>query len=128
VRGGHRKYTDKVVNVNFRPTDELVESLACRSARPKVTEHSVARRDLERFYWAVENDTHKFTLEEAMAVSTVIRSGMINDTSDLALVWAYVADNGEIDVALKLRKADPWYIVRLVDMVERKLLEREKGL
>ena len=101
VRHGYQKYKGNLVNINFRPTNDLDRELVSRSCRPKLTEHQVAKRDLERYYYVLNVMDNPLDEDQTAAVAAALAKG-----NRISLLWAEVADLGHTALALELFERD----------------------
>ena len=130
-------YKGTLHNIVLAPTEGTVAPLAERANRPSLTEHGVARRDLERYYWIISQlysrystsitDTVEIEVKgkELKMLERMIREGKTATADDLRLLWAEVAESGDAELAVRLRDMEPCELVKLVDYVERGLIEKE---
>jgi len=119
-------------SMHIRP-GALTPALTERADEGK-TLASVARRDLERYYWIIGEEAERLGLsEDELGLVRDVCSGTVWSGSSYRLIWAEVADaladgvaekwdvDGEALVA-KLRTLSPAACMALVDDVERHAL------
>ena len=119
-------YSGTLHNIVMAPTESTVVPLVARANRSKgLTEHGVAKRDLERLYWILGTDKVFVAKSDRVMLERMVREGKTATADDLRLLWAEVAGAGDAELAVRLRDMEPCELVKIVDYVEREIIEKE---
>jgi len=114
-----RKYKGSLDNIVFRPA-ALIDPISERTSRTAgLTEHAVARRDLERYYYALDTSSVKLDEAELELLERVVEEGDYGNLDKLKLLYTEVADAGDVDLAMRIQKMSPVELVNLIDALER---------
>lgn len=116
------------MTIGFRPTPELETKLKARGADSE--RHSIAKRDLERYYKLLERELKQleFTVAELRLMAD-LANGTLFEPHTVSLLWANVADSAkegygkkwdvDVDVLVgKLRELSFAQTMALVDALE----------
>ncbi len=114
--------------IQFRSSEILDRELAARSDE-SLSVHTVAKRDLERYYEMLQRSLPSFTQGEAMLLVDVL-NGTLHLSYSMHLIWAEVSDalkegyaeKWEVDgtaLVEKLRELTPFECMAVADAVER---------
>lgn len=126
-------------NLVFRAGAVLEPLVKARTDRgADMTEHAVAKRDLERYY-AILTDTHKltFTPEEAALMEYILEQG---EPVNYRILWAEVAEADKrfglsyrfkadgLALAKRIRDLHTAELWATLDALERSQIMRRKGM
>jgi|GEM_PF-7126680 len=112
--------------IHFRAGD--LEPLLIERARKDETLASVARRDLGRYHMLMIDELDRMPEMSKAEWETIV--DVVSSTTwagdSYLFLWARVDDEGEHDLAGRLRKLAPGTLMALVDGAEVAAIKREK--
>ena len=119
-----RKYKGNLHNICFR-AGTLIGQLTARTKRPALTEHAVARRDLERYYSLLDPTDIMISKSGLETLKRIVETGKTNNLDKIRLLSAEAEEAGDTALATKLGNMTPFELITLVDAVERLVVGQE---
>lgn len=119
-RAGYGKlHPDQIA---FRSVD-LLPSLTCRTDRCETSEHTIARRDLLRYYALLEDSMPEVSEKELAFLCEVVTTDdhrqFLDDVLNASNGTAEKHGVNTSDLSLRLRKMNLCQVLALLDTVER---------
>ena len=125
--GSGKLHPDQIA---FRSID-LLPHLEVRTDRCETSEHTVARRDLLRYYRLLDDSMPQVSEDELAFMCEVVSNDDYQHVCDeVAGAPADVEDRYGVnadELVVRLREMNPWQVMALLDAVERYRLLREAG-
>ena len=118
-----REFRGSLDNIIFRP-GTLVGQLTARTKRPGLTEHAVARRDLERYYSLLDPTDIVISKSGLETLKHLVEKGQTSNLDKIRLLSTEAEKAGDISLATKLENMTPFELITLVDATEKLIIDK----
>lgn len=118
-----RKYRGDLDNVVFRPGN-LVGQLTARTNRPALTEHAVAKRDLERYYSLLDPTDIMISKSGLETLKLIVQRVQTINLDKIRLLSAEAEEAGDTALATKLENMTPFELITLIDATEKLIIDK----